>query len=152
MQQDNALWSILSSGQGELGMWMCVLLHLEWWGTGKPGVLHSMGSQRAGHDLATEQEQQAWSWLHSRYSLEAKSMGFLTPSPTACLCPCPSWGLYNLTIALYTTMRESSFLTFETCMLKIVWSQIFQIIFCLAFLYFRRGRGCIRMCQSISLI
>ena len=26
--------------------------------TGKPGVLQSMGSQRIGHDLATEQQQQ----------------------------------------------------------------------------------------------
>ena len=25
-----------------------------WWWTGKPGVLHSMGSQRVGHDWATE--------------------------------------------------------------------------------------------------
>ena len=28
-----------------------------WWGTGKPGVLQSMGSQRVGHNLATEQQQ-----------------------------------------------------------------------------------------------
>ena len=28
-----------------------------WWRTGKPGVLQSMGSQRAGHDWATEQQQ-----------------------------------------------------------------------------------------------
>ena len=27
----------------------------KWWGTGKPGVLQSMGSQRIGHYLATEQ-------------------------------------------------------------------------------------------------
>ena len=27
-----------------------------WWGTGKPGVLQSMGSQSVGHDLATEQQ------------------------------------------------------------------------------------------------
>ena len=25
-----------------------------WWWTGKPGILHSMGSQRVGHDWATE--------------------------------------------------------------------------------------------------
>ena len=30
-----------------------------WWWTGKPGVLQSMGSQRAGHDWATEQQQTA---------------------------------------------------------------------------------------------
>ena len=28
-----------------------------WWRTGKPGVLQSMGSQRAGHSWATEQQQ-----------------------------------------------------------------------------------------------
>ena len=28
-----------------------------WWRTGKPGVLQSMGSQRAGHTWATEQQQ-----------------------------------------------------------------------------------------------
>ena len=28
------------------------------WRTGKPGVLHFMGSQRVGHDLPTEQQQQ----------------------------------------------------------------------------------------------
>ena len=28
------------------------------WEAGKTGVLQSMGSQRAGHDLATEQQQQ----------------------------------------------------------------------------------------------
>ena len=28
-----------------------------WWRTGKPGVLPSMGSQRLGHDWATEQQQ-----------------------------------------------------------------------------------------------
>ena len=27
-----------------------------WWGTGKPGVLQSMGLWRVGHDLATEQQ------------------------------------------------------------------------------------------------
>ena len=29
-----------------------------WWGTGKLSVLQSMGSQRVGHDLVTEQQQQ----------------------------------------------------------------------------------------------
>ena len=30
-----------------------------WWWTGKPGLLQSMGSQRAGHDWATELN---WTW------------------------------------------------------------------------------------------
>ena len=33
-----------------------------WWWTGKPGVLQSMGSQRVGHDWATELN---WCWLQS---------------------------------------------------------------------------------------
>ena len=28
-----------------------------WWGTGRPGMLHSMGSWRVGHNLVTEQQQ-----------------------------------------------------------------------------------------------
>ena len=44
--------------------WMPSLIHWAWvwansgrqWRTGKPGVLQSMGSQRVGHDLATEQQ------------------------------------------------------------------------------------------------
>ena len=30
-----------------------------WWGTGRPGIPQSMGSQRAGHDLVTEQQDKA---------------------------------------------------------------------------------------------
>ena len=30
----------------------------EWWGTGRPDVLQSMGLQRVGHNWATEQQQQ----------------------------------------------------------------------------------------------
>ena len=32
-----------------------------WWWTGKPGVLQSMGSQRVGHGLTTEQQQHIYS-------------------------------------------------------------------------------------------
>ena len=32
-----------------------------WWRTGKPDVLQSMGSQRVGHKLAPEQQQNTWS-------------------------------------------------------------------------------------------
>ena len=38
--------------------WTCIWANSgRWWRTGKPGVLQSMGSQRVGHDLATEQHQ-----------------------------------------------------------------------------------------------
>ena len=34
-----------------------------WWGTGRPGMLQSMGSQRVGHDWVTELNwTYAWSW------------------------------------------------------------------------------------------
>ena len=35
----------------------------EWWKTGKPGVLQSVGSQRVGYDWATEQQQVLY-WAH----------------------------------------------------------------------------------------
>ena len=36
--------------------WTCANSR-RWWGTGRPGVLQSMGSQRVGHDWVTEQQQ-----------------------------------------------------------------------------------------------
>ena len=33
-----------------------------WWRTGKPGMLHSMRSQRVGHNWAAEQQQQSGHW------------------------------------------------------------------------------------------
>ena len=39
-----------------------------WWRTGKPGMLQSMGWQRDGHDLVTEQQQQIT--LHSTHMQE----------------------------------------------------------------------------------
>ena len=34
-----------------------------WWWTGRPGVLQSMGSQRVGHDWATELNFLQWDWV-----------------------------------------------------------------------------------------
>ena len=31
-----------------------------WWGTGRPGVLQSMVSQRVGQELLTKQQQEVW--------------------------------------------------------------------------------------------
>ena len=37
--------------------WTCIWANSRrWWKTGKPGVLQSMGSQRVGHNWATEQQ------------------------------------------------------------------------------------------------
>ena len=51
----NGLWVWASSGR--------------WWWTGKPGVLQSMGSQRVGHNWATEQQQKS----HVEVSSHAES-------------------------------------------------------------------------------
>ena len=40
-----------------------------WWGTGEPGVLKSMGSQRVGHNLVTEQQQMFNIYLDHLYLL-----------------------------------------------------------------------------------
>ena len=41
-----------------LMQWTWTWAHFgRWWGTGKPGVLQSMGSQRVGYDWETEQHQ-----------------------------------------------------------------------------------------------
>ena len=45
-----------------------------WWRTGKPGVLQSRGSQRVGHDWATDQQQ------HCIYLLKIKLNVILTES------------------------------------------------------------------------
>ena len=34
-----------------------------WWGSGRPGVLQSMRSQRVGYDWATEQQNLLYSWV-----------------------------------------------------------------------------------------
>ena len=43
-------------------MGMSLSLTGRWWRTGQLGVLQSMGSQRVGHDWATEQRQRGRSW------------------------------------------------------------------------------------------
>ena len=60
-------------GKGEEGVrrwdgWMTSLMQWAWtwanlgrrWETGRPGVLHSLGSQRVGHDWTIEQQQNFW--------------------------------------------------------------------------------------------
>ena len=52
--------------------WMWVWANSRrWWRTGKPGVLQSMGSQKVGHDLVTEQQQQH-SWKKKKNLKEVK--------------------------------------------------------------------------------
>ena len=44
------------------------------WKTGEPGLLQSMGSQRVGHDLTTEQQQNSKIWIHLSGFSPAKSV------------------------------------------------------------------------------
>ena len=67
--KDHDFWERLRA-EGEEGIrrwdgWMASSIQWTWtwansgrWGTRKPGVLQSMGSQRVGHDLVTEQQYQ----------------------------------------------------------------------------------------------
>ena len=58
-------WERLKAGEGDdrewdgwmasLTQWTCIWVDSRsWWWTGRPGVLQSKGSQRVGHDWATE--------------------------------------------------------------------------------------------------
>ena len=75
-------WERLRAGGGGgrgWGGWMASLTQWtrvcansgRWWRTRKPGVLQTMGSQRVGHDLATEQ--QRWRDRERNYNYEANS-------------------------------------------------------------------------------
>ena len=68
-----------------------------WWWTGRPGVLRFMGSQRVGHDWATELN---WTWVRTQtalqseviqggrpWSLPTQSFSFLLSNRTPILYP-----------------------------------------------------------------
>ena len=65
-------WKRLKAGEGDDGgwdgwtasptQWTWVWVNSRsWWRTGRPGTLQSMGSQRVGHDWATEQQRSSHS-------------------------------------------------------------------------------------------
>ena len=54
--------------------WVCVNSR-SWWWTGRPGVLQSIGSQRVGHDWATELN---WTKLTTRNPVFVQNKNFLT--------------------------------------------------------------------------
>ena len=64
------------------------------WRTGKPGVLQSMGSQRVGHNWATEQQQLSarcsedqLRWYNGKSGFQT-SLGLIPNSPICNLCCC----------------------------------------------------------------
>ena len=68
-----------------------------WWWTGKPGVLQSMGSQRAGHDWTTELEM--WSSFLAMYYLIHAYHSFFSLS----------WNLKIHSIQQMKTIPQSQF-------------------------------------------
>ena len=73
-------WERLKAGEGDdrgwddwmasptQWTWVCVNSG-SWWWTGRPGMLQFMGSQRVGHDLGTEQQQE---WKEGIVKKQAK--------------------------------------------------------------------------------
>ena len=71
-----SLWSFYGSLRKRLAGWHHWLDGCEswvnsgsWWWTGKPGVLRFMGSQRVGHDWATELNWGKETWFGFRFQL-----------------------------------------------------------------------------------
>ena len=63
------------SWMASLTRWTWVWVNGSWWGTGRPGVLGFMGSQRAGHDWATDliwfvleicKKHRSWPFFHTQ--------------------------------------------------------------------------------------
>ena len=64
-------------------MWVWAISR-SWWRTGKPGALQSMGSQRGGHNLMTEQQQR-------RYSKYGRHRSHMTRTVLSKELKCEEW-------------------------------------------------------------
>ena len=73
------------------------------WRTGKPGMLHSMGLQRVGHDLATEQQMETLIrcglWAQGGMNRESKEdlkmVKYMLPYDTSCYTFVQTHRMYN---------------------------------------------------------
>ena len=73
------------------------------WRTGKPGTLHSMGLQRVGHDLATEQQMETLIrcglWVQGGMNRESKEdlkmVKYMLPYDTSCYTFVQIHRMYN---------------------------------------------------------
>ena len=81
-----------------------------WWWTGRPGALQFMGSQRVGHDCATELN---WTEVISHslrpYGLQHARVPCLSPSPRVCS------NSYSLSQWYYLTISSSG-IPFSFCL------------------------------------
>ena len=93
-------------------------------GTGKPGGLSSMGSQRVGHDwsnLAAATHLENWNWFASQfssvvyYSLRPHGLQYARPC-----CPSPTPGVYSNSCPLskwcHPTISSSVIIPFSSCL------------------------------------
>ena len=97
-----------------------------WWWTGKPGVLQSMGSQRVGHDWATEMN-----WAELKFHLpnipscsQGSEYALLSPSLNTC-CSLSGWNtLPHALQGIYTQTHTTAFITFwHKHLILIHWAQ-----------------------------
>ena len=81
---DNRGWD---GWMASLTRWTWIWANCErWWRTGKPGMLQSIGSQRVGQDLATEQQQ---NWRGGGTCLPGEGQGQgSTPGPPGSTASC----------------------------------------------------------------
>jgi len=69
-------------GMASLTRWTWVWVNSRsWWWTGRPGVLQSMGSQRVGHDWATE-----LSWVFTSACMLIWEAEWLSGTEPTCQC------------------------------------------------------------------
>ena len=80
-----------------------------WWWTGMPGVLRFMGSQRVGHDWATELNRTEWSLL----------------TPPHCHCLCFNLHLFWTRIQNYSLNLSHGLLRIEAIN-HILWGKLFE--------------------------
>ena len=80
-----------------------------WWWTGRPGVLRFMGSQRVGHDWATELNRTEWSLL----------------TPPHCHCLCFNLHLFWTRIQNYSLNLSHGLLRIEAIN-HILWGKLFE--------------------------
>ena len=66
-EEDSRGWD---GWMASLNQWRVWAHSMRWWRTGKPGVLQSIGLQRVGHDLVTEQQLEQLKHLQSHWKIK----------------------------------------------------------------------------------
>ena len=104
-----------------------------WWGTGSPGMLRFMGSQRVGHDWVTELN---WTELNIHIYMCVYIYTYATsslPSVDADLGCSTSWPLW--TVLLLWTRGRMCLFNLVFLLRQISWGWISLVLVCLRSLY-----------------